>query len=95
VAKPAAHRLVTSAKDWKRRAPKSSADRRHLRDRCGSSAFLVPGRLKYPVMAKAGPCQLDCIGLRAAALRAQLQRRPQLAAKARRIAKRSKCVWAV
>ena len=78
---------------WHLKAPHSPAERRELYDRCGAKAFLEPnrrhpGKSKFPVMPKAGPCRVDCHGVYAAETRATLLRRKRVQVKARALAKK-------
>lgn len=86
------NRRSHSAKGWKRLAPHTRGDRRKLLARCGAKAFLLPKQLKYPVMAKSGPCVVDCTGLRAALSRAA-RFSPKAKAKAKRLAHAHRCAW--
>jgi len=79
---------------WSRRAPKTKREREALYARCGAKAFLDPKNLKFPVMAKAGPCKPDCAGVKAARSRAKQYRRGKIAGKAKRLASRAACRWA-
>jgi hypothetical protein len=97
-----------TVKGWGKRAPKTQQQRRKLKERCGTKAFLMPKEMKYPIMAKTGPCVVDCQGLRAAVSRlgamattAQRAGRGKDAAKYRRVQKRARgigkrgaCHWA-
>lgn len=85
---------ATSTRGWARAKPKTEADRRALRKRCGASAFLQPPKLKYPIMAKSGGCVVDCRALRAAKSRAGSRHRRKLEAKADRRARAAGCAWA-
>lgn len=90
----ATHKRARTTKGWRARAPKIPSERRELYARCGAKAFLEPKNLKFPVMAKTGPCVVDCEGLRAALSRAKQYRHPKAAAKAKRLGKRAACHWA-
>lgn len=70
-------------KGWHKRAPKTGRDRRALLARCGRDAFLEPGNLKFPVVAKTGGCAVDCAGAQAALVRARQFGHKAAAAKAR------------
>ena len=83
-----------TAKGWSKRAPKTKKQRDALFQRCGSAAFLDAKNLKYPVMAKSGPCVLDCAGIRAALSRAG-QYKPSLKPKAKKLGRWSGCAWTV
>ena len=81
-------------KGWAAAAPRSIRPRRALRSRCGSKCFLSPGNLKYPICRKSGSCRPDCRALLAAISRSkQYNRAPNIAKKARSIAKRIGCGW--
>lgn len=71
-------------KGWSKRAPKTMKQRRALLARCGTKAFLDPKNLKFPIMAKSGPCVPDCGGVKAAYSRARQFKRSKVSAKARR-----------
>lgn len=77
-------RLQGMAKSWSRRAPKTKVERKALLARCGRKAFLDPANLKFPIMAKSGPCVPDCAGLKAAKSRAGQFHRRKIKAKAAR-----------
>lgn len=53
-------------KKWGDKKPKTAAQRRSLRTRCGDKCYLAPEDLKYPVCATDGDCNYDCDGIRAA-----------------------------
>lgn len=72
-------------KSWSKRAPKTKLERKALFARCGTKAFLDPKNLKFPVMAKSGPCVPDCAGVEAAYSRAKQFKRGKTASKARRL----------
>lgn len=76
---------------WRRNAPKTKAERRALLARCGSRAFLQPGKLKFPIMRKHGPCVVDCAGLKAAKSRASQYGHRAVAKKATAKASRAAC----
>lgn len=76
---------------WRTRAPKTKGERSALYMRCGAKAFLDPTNLKFPIMAKHGPCVPDCEGVRAAKSRAGQYHRGKIAKKAARISKRAAC----
>lgn len=78
---------------WSTRAPKTTQDRRALKVRCGAKAFLVPKKLKYPVIAKGAACRPSCDGLKAAYARAQQFHHPSIAVKAKQLARRARCSW--
>jgi len=79
---------------WSRRAPKTKRQREALYARCGAKAFLDPKNLKFPVMAKSGPCVPDCAGVKAAYSRAKQYHRGKTAGKAKRLGTRAACRWA-
>jgi hypothetical protein len=85
---------ATSTRGWARAKPKTKADRRALKQRCGAKAFLQPSKLKYPIMAKSGGCVVDCRALRAAKSRAGQRHHRKLEAKADRRARAARCAWA-
>lgn len=86
-------RQAKTTRGWRARAPKTQQQRRKLHARCGNKAFLDPKNLKYPVMAKSGPCVIDCQGLRAAKSRAGQYHHRKLEKKADRLAKSAACRW--
>lgn len=103
-----ARKTKRTTKGWGKRAPQRVGARRDLKKRCGSNAFLLPSELKYPIMAKRGPCVIDCQGLRAAKSRlgamatsakrvkryAEAKKFRRLQAKADRLGKKAGCRWA-
>jgi hypothetical protein len=91
----AKHKSARTTKGWRKLAPKTPHERRALLARCGAKAFLDPKNLKFPVMAKTGPCVVDCEGLRAAKSRAAQYKHRKVGAKAKRLGKRAACHWAV
>ncbi len=50
--------------------PKDTFQRRKLKSRCGSRAFLMPRELKYPIMSYRAGCVPDCAGILSAYKRA-------------------------
>lgn len=88
------YRSQETSRGWSKRAPKTKAQRRALLARCGRAAFLQPDKLKYPVMAKDGPCVIDCRGLRAA-LSWGARYAPTVERKARAIGRRGRCAWTI
>lgn len=87
----ATNRGARTVKGWASRAPKTKGEREALYARCGAAAFLDPANRAYPVMAKSGPCVVDCKGLRAAKSRAGQQHKRKLRAKADRLDSRASC----
>jgi len=87
------HRAARTTKGWRKRAPHIPSDRRALKARCGAKAFLDPAHLKFPIMAKTGPCAVDCEGLRTAYARAKQFRHTKIATKAIGKATAAKCAW--
>jgi hypothetical protein len=101
-------RKAKTVKGWGKAAPKTMQQRRALKARCGAKAFLDPKNLKYPVMAKSGPCVVNCQGARAAKARlgqmvstAENAGKPKDAARYRRMQKKADklgktaaCHWA-
>ena len=101
-------REFTVTRGWHKVSPKTMKQRRQLFDRCGRKAFLDPKNLSFPIIAKSGPCVVDCQGLLAAKSRAAQMvtrsknaGRKKDAAKYARIAKkaeqkgvRNSCAWA-
>lgn len=106
MARKAVGKKAKTVKGWSKLAPKTVNERRALLRRCGRKAFLDPDNLKYPIMAKSGPCVVNCKGLRAAKSRAGQQvsittkkrkssaPAKKLRAKAERIGKSAACHWA-
>jgi len=95
----AAKASARSTKGWKAAAPHTREERGKLYKRCGAKAFLMPNRKdprlsKFPVMAKHGPCVVDCRALRAAETRARQYHHPEAHAKAKRLGKQAACHWA-
>jgi hypothetical protein len=90
----ATYKTARTTKGWRKRAPKTVSERRALLARCGSKAFLDAKNLKFPVMAKTGPCVLDCEGVRAAKSRARQFHHGKVATKAVRMGRRAACHWA-
>jgi len=87
----AKHTQSRTTKGWRKLAPKTTGERRVLLARCGAKAFLDPKNLKFPVMAKTGPCVVDCEGLRAAKARAAQFKHRKISAKAERLSRRTAC----
>ena len=99
VAGKAIKQSARTTKGWRKAAPKLRSERVALYTRCGARAFLQPnekspGLSKYPIMAKTGPCVVDCRGLRAAKSRAAQRRHPSLRRRAEATGKRVRCRWA-
>jgi hypothetical protein len=81
-------------------APKTREERRKLYARCGAKAFLLPdpidpGKSKFPIMPKHGPCVIDCRALRVALTRAGQYGYRNVQTKARRLARRARCRWEI
>ena len=73
--------------------PKSKHRRAKVAARCGlKKCFLRPSTLNYPVCTSG--CAVSCQGLRAAYLRAQLNRDEVIKGIALHRAKRAGCEWA-
>jgi hypothetical protein len=83
-----------TTKGWSKLAPKTAREREALYARCGAKAFLDPKNLKFPVMAKRGPCVVDCAGIRAAKSRAGQYKHRKVKAQATRMGERAACTWA-
>jgi hypothetical protein len=80
---------------WDRSAPKTKGERRALKKRCGRRAFLEPGLMKFPVVAKGSrACLPDCRALRVAKQRASAHGYVAARRKAQDIAERVGCRWA-
>lgn len=75
---------------WSRVSPKTKSVRISLRKRCGSKAFLIPSKLKFPVMRSRGPCRYDCKGIMAAYKRSRQYRYPNVSRKALNMLKNCK-----
>lgn len=90
-----AAQAARSVKGWKAVAPKLVSERRAVMRRCGPSAFLEPGKLRFPIVSKHGNCAIDCRGLRVAKARAAQYGHRSLVAKADRIAANHACAWEV
>jgi len=87
-----------STRGWRSVAPHLRSEKEALYERCGAKAFLAPnkrdpGKSKFPVMAKHGPCEVDCRGLRAAKSRAAQYHHGKAKAKANRLGKSAACHW--
>ncbi len=72
-------------KGWADLAPKPGKQRAELLNRCGSKAFLIPKEKKYPIIAKSGPCKVDCRGVQSAYNRARQYHHQDIANKAQNI----------
>lgn len=86
-------RRKSPMRGWSKSSPRSINPRRKLYSRCGSRCFLdYP---KYPICDKnSRSCSPDCRGLLAALVRAKQRNcSPNIARRARAIAKRSRCKW--
>lgn len=87
------HKRAKSTKGWKKLAPKTPKERRTLLAHCGRKAFLMPSKLKFPIMAKSGACAVDCEGLRAAYARAKQGKHSTVAKRALAKARTAGCTW--
>ena len=56
--------------NWSVQSPKTITSRRKMLLRCGPNCFLYPEKLKFPVCADDGKCQINHAGLIAAKKRA-------------------------
>lgn len=90
----ATHRSSRSVRGWDRVKPKLRGERARVYSKCGCSAFLACRDLKYPIVAKSGPCAVSCKGLRAAKARAAQHHHPALVRKADHLGRRAGCSWA-
>ena len=83
---------MSSVKGWGKAFPKTRSKRKSMKSRCGSTCFLKPSELKYPICSRG--CSPDCRGLLAAYRRArQSNRAPSVARRALSIARRKRCSW--
>lgn len=58
------------SKGWKALSPKLKSERKLLLDKCGSSCFLSPNTLSYPICSKNMDCLHHCSGILSAKIRA-------------------------
>jgi len=58
-----------TTKGWKKQSPKTTFQRQLLHQQCGSSCFLSPKNLKFPICSMSS-CKINQKGLRAAYMRA-------------------------
>lgn len=71
-----------AAKGWAKKAPGKKSTRAKKLAACGTSCFLQPGRLAYPI-CPVGSCEPSCAGLTAAYARARQRKSNVVAAKAK------------
>ena len=83
--------MAAATKGWAKQEPSKRSTRRKMPKSC----FLDPKGRKYPICAKTvrGKQRVSCKGTLAAYNRAKQQGRTDIAKKALRAAKRSKCSW--
>ncbi len=81
---------------WSLRAPQKGRARHLLLEKCGNSCFLLPEREAFPVCAKYDlkrKCEVDCRGVLSAYRRAQQYKYPDVAERAKTLARSKKCSW--
>ena len=74
---------------WSEVAPKTKAQRQQLIQICGSSCFLLPDQLKFPVCTS--DCNVNCKGLIAARIRARQWNYPEVDKKVSEYYKEANC----
>jgi hypothetical protein len=68
---------------WKEAAPKKGVARQKLMKECGPDAYLLPSKLKFPIVAAGDKsCKPDCRGLQSAFVRAKQWKYDAVAKKA-------------
>ena len=70
-------------------APKTKAQRQQLIQICGSTCFLMPNELKFPVCTP--DCKVSCKGLIAARVRARQWNYPEVDKKVSQYYKKANC----
>lgn len=74
---------------WSEVAPKTKAQRQQLIQICGSTCFLMPQKLKFPVCTP--DCKVSCKGLIAARVRARQWNYPEVDKKVSQYYKKANC----
>jgi len=74
---------------WSQIAPKTKAQRQQLIQICGSTCFLMPNELKFPVCTP--DCKVNCKGLIAARVRARQWNYPEVDKKVSKYYKKANC----
>lgn len=74
---------------WSEVAPKTKVQRQNLIQICGSSCFLLPDQLKFPVCTP--DCKVNCKGLIAARVRARQWNYPEVDKKVSEYYKEANC----
>lgn len=74
---------------WSYLAPKTKAQRQELIQICGSSCFLLPQQLKFPVCTP--DCKVSCKGLIAARIRARQWNYPEVDKKVSQYYEKANC----
>ena len=74
---------------WSEVAPKTKAQRQQLIQICGSTCFLMPQKLKFPVCTP--DCKVSCKGLIAARARARQWNYPEVDKKVSKYYKKANC----
>jgi len=74
---------------WSQIAPKTKAQRQQLIQICGSTCFLMPNKLKFPVCTP--DCNVSCKGLIAARVRARQWNYPEVDKKVSKYYKEANC----
>lgn len=74
---------------WSEVAPKTKAQRQQLIQICGSTCFLMPDKLKFPVCTP--DCKVSCKGLIAARVRARQWNYPEVDKKVSEYYKKANC----
>ena len=74
---------------WSEIAPKTKSQRQNLIQICGSTCFLLPDQLKFPVCTP--DCKVNCKGLIAARVRARQWNYPEVDKKVSQYYKEANC----
>lgn len=82
---------------WGDIKPRSTAERKKLIQNCKKGCFLIPEKLKFPICRRCKgdvcTCRPDCLGLRAAKIRAAQWHYPKVYAAADEMIKRYNCQY--
>ena len=81
--------LASPTRGWKASSPKRISSRRKHISKCGTSCYLLPSKLKFPICDSR--CKVSCKGSVAAYVRAKQWKYPTVAKKAQSIINRMSC----
>jgi hypothetical protein len=91
--------LSSRSRGWKKMSPKRGRERNLIMKQCGSSCFLEPKKLAFPICkahrSRSGraSCKKSCKGLLSAYVRSRQWKHKSTSKKALRLSRKLKCKW--